>query len=52
MSWPIALYTQFIGEDEAGGFPSRFMGQFGVEWSGYLADRWSMKGFESFHYTR
>lgn len=44
-SWPVALYTQFIGEDEAGGFPSRFMGQFGLEWSGYIADRWSVTGF-------
>ncbi len=33
---PIAVYGQFIGEDEAGGFPSRYMGQFGIEWSGYL----------------
>jgi len=41
----VALYTQFIGEDEAGGFPSRFLGQFGVEWSGYIADRWSTKAF-------
>jgi hypothetical protein len=32
---PIALYTQWIGEDEAGGFPSRFLGQFGLEfWGG------------------
>ncbi|MEM8981982.1 MAG: capsule assembly Wzi family protein [Pseudomonadota bacterium] len=28
---PIAFYGQFIGEDEAGGFPSRFLGQFGIE---------------------
>ncbi len=27
----LALYTQGIGEDEAGGFPSRFLGLFGVE---------------------
>lgn len=29
-----ALYMQMIGEDEAGGFPSRFLGQFGAEVSG------------------
>ena len=27
----LAFYTQGIGEDEAGGFPSRFLGLFGVE---------------------
>ncbi len=30
-SAPYAVYGQFIGEDEAGGFPSRFLGQFGIE---------------------
>jgi len=30
----VALYTQWIGEDEAGGMPSKFVGLFGVEmWS-------------------
>ena len=48
---PIAVYGQFIGEDEAGGFPSRYMGQFGVEWSGYLFDRWSTQGFVEFSGT-
>jgi len=48
LSWPVAFYTQFIGEDEAGGFPSRFMGQFGVEWSGLIADRWSTTAFAEF----
>ena len=28
---PMAFYAQFIGEDEAGGFPSRYMGMGGVE---------------------
>lgn len=37
--WPYAVYGQFIGEDEAGGFPSRYMGQLGVEAWGYLAGR-------------
>ncbi|MEO0344842.1 MAG: capsule assembly Wzi family protein [Pseudomonadota bacterium] len=29
-----AFYMQMIGEDEAGGFPSRYLGQFGLEASG------------------
>jgi len=28
---PVALYGQFIGEDEAGGLPSKFLGQVGLE---------------------
>jgi hypothetical protein len=28
---PLAVYTQWIGEDEAGGLPSKFIGQLGVE---------------------
>lgn len=28
---PVAVYTQWIGEDEAGGLPSKFLGQFGAE---------------------
>jgi Capsule assembly protein Wzi len=31
---PVAFYTQWIGEDEAGGFPSKFIGQFGLEYWG------------------
>ncbi|MEO0576283.1 MAG: capsule assembly Wzi family protein [Pseudomonadota bacterium] len=31
-----ALYMQLIGEDEAGGLPSRFLGQLGVEISGSI----------------
>jgi hypothetical protein len=42
------LYGQLIGEDEAGGFPSRYMGQFGADWSGYLFDRWSTRAFIEF----
>lgn len=42
---PFALYGQFIGEDEAGGFPSRFIGQFGAEGSGYIHDRWSYRWY-------
>ncbi len=28
---PLALYGQFIGEDEAGGLPAKFLGQLGAE---------------------
>jgi hypothetical protein len=28
---PLAFHTQWIGEDEAGGLPSKFIGQFGLE---------------------
>ena len=34
---PLVLYTQWIGEDEAGGLPSKFIGQFGLETWGSLA---------------
>ena len=44
----LAAYGQLIGEDEAGGFPSRYIGQFGLEWSGYLFGRWSTRGFAEF----
>jgi len=37
---PLAFYTQWIGEDEAGGFPSKFLGQFGLE-------SWGATGFGS-----
>ncbi len=45
---PAALYGQLIGEDEAGGLPSRFIGQFGVEASGAWQDRWSWRWFGEF----
>ncbi|MDH3588094.1 MAG: capsule assembly Wzi family protein [Gammaproteobacteria bacterium] len=32
---PVAWYGQFIGEDEAGGLPSRMIGQLGIESWGY-----------------
>jgi hypothetical protein len=31
---PVVFYTQWIGEDEAGGLPSKFIGQFGLEFWG------------------
>ncbi|MEJ2516376.1 MAG: capsule assembly Wzi family protein, partial [Gammaproteobacteria bacterium] len=42
---PWAIYTQAVAEDEAGGFPSRWFGQFGAElWGsighGWLAGNW------------
>ncbi len=47
----VSLYLQMIGEDEAGGLPSRYMGQLGAEWSGYLADRWSVRAFAEYTET-
>ena len=38
---PVSLYGQMIGEDEAGGFPSRYLGQFGIEGSGITRDQYS-----------
>lgn len=35
---PLTFYTQWIGEDEAGHLPSKFLGLFGVE--GWSATRW------------
>lgn len=34
---PAAFYAQFIGEDEAGGLPSKFLGLLGAEVWGHLA---------------
>lgn len=42
---PVAAYGQFIGEDEAGGFPSRYLVQVGLEGSGYLMNKWSYHWF-------
>jgi len=42
---PVSFYGQFIGEDEAGGFPSRYVGQVGFEGSGFALDRWSYRYF-------
>lgn len=33
---PVALYGQMIGEDEAGGLPSKFLGLFGAEVAGSI----------------
>ena len=42
---PVSLYGQMIGEDEAGGFPSRYLAQFGVEGSGVTRARTSYRWF-------
>ncbi|HNP63649.1 MAG TPA: capsule assembly Wzi family protein, partial [Woeseiaceae bacterium] len=42
---PAAAYGQFIGEDEAGGFPSRYLVQVGLEGTGQICDRWSYRWF-------
>jgi hypothetical protein len=45
---PLSLYLQGTGEDEAGGFPSRYMAMGGVESSGYIRSRWSYRWFAEF----
>lgn len=42
---PIALYAQFMAEDEAGGFPSRYMGQAGIDGSAHVFERWSLRWY-------
>lgn len=42
---PIAVYGQFIGEDEAGGFPSRYLAQLGAKGAGLAGNRWSYRWF-------
>ncbi len=38
---PLAFYTQWIGEDEAGGLPSKFIGLFGLEtWGSSTLGGW------------
>jgi hypothetical protein len=41
---PLAFYTQWIGEDEAGGLPSKFIGQFGLEtWGAISMGSWRLR---------
>jgi hypothetical protein len=41
---PLAFYTQWIGEDEAGGLPSKFIGQFGLEtWGSGRIGTWRLR---------
>ncbi len=42
---PLSFYGQFTAEDEAGGYPSRYMAQFGLEFSGYFRNRWSYRWY-------
>jgi len=42
---PVSLYGQMIGEDEAGGLPSRFLAQFGIEGSGITRGQASYRWF-------
>lgn len=45
---PLVFYTQWIGEDEAGGLPSKFLGQFGLEsWGSVGLGNWRAR----FEYT-
>lgn len=44
----ISVYGQFLGEDEAGGLPSRWLGLLGAEWSGYFGRTWSSRVFAEF----
>lgn len=45
---PVAFYGQMIGEDEAGGFPSRYLGQIGVDGYGRFRDRWNYRWFAEY----
>ena len=41
---PLVFYTQWIGEDEAGGLPSKFLGQFGLEtWGSSRLGGWRLR---------
>ena len=42
---PVSFYGQMIGEDEAGGFPSRYLAQFGVENIGITRKHTSYRWF-------
>ncbi len=42
---PVSLYGQMIGEDEAGGFPSRYLAQFGIEGSGITRGQTSYRWY-------
>lgn len=41
---PLAFYTQWIGEDEAGGLPAKFIAQFGLEtWGSASFGNWRLR---------
>jgi hypothetical protein len=40
---PVSIYSQWIGEDEAGGLPSKFIGQLGIEtWGSSRFGGWQL----------
>jgi len=45
---PIAVYGQYIGEDESDGLPSAYLAQGGLEGSGYVLDKWSFRWYAEF----
>ena len=45
---PVGVYGQFIGEDEASGLPSRFIGLMGVDWSTTLFGDWSTRFYAEY----
>jgi hypothetical protein len=42
---PLSFYAQATAEDEAGGFPSRYMALGGIDSSGYIRSRWSYRWY-------
>jgi hypothetical protein len=49
---PVAVYGQFTGEDEAGGFPSRYLALGGIDAHGMLGSRWSYRWFGEGVYSK
>jgi hypothetical protein len=45
---PMSFYGNATAEDEAGGFPSRYMVQAGLEGSGYIRNRWSYRWYAEY----
>lgn len=45
---PLSLYGDFTAEDEAGGFPSRYIGLVGADWSGTLFGHWSTRVYAEY----
>ena len=46
-----AFYGQIVGEDEAGGLPSKSLSQFGAETSGKIGDHWSYRIYGELAHT-
>jgi len=42
---PVALYGQYIGEDEVNRLPADYFGLFGLESTGFWGERWSYRWF-------